>query len=125
MKLIFVQENVLLKIDLNRIRTVLKNILENAVKYSKPESQPVEIAVDGEEKSVVIRIRDYGSGIPKEELPYLFEPFYRTDKSRSKDTGGYGLGMSLCKKIMEAHGGKIEIHSEVNVGTTVVLRFER
>ena len=124
-KLTFEPENVFLKIDPDRIKTVLKNVLENAVKYSRPESKPVEIAVDAEEKSVVIRIRDYGSGIPKEELPYLFEPFYRTDKSRSKDTGGYGLGMSLCKKIMEAHGGRIEIHSEVHVGTTVVLRFER
>ena len=120
-----VPEGVFLKIDPDRIKTVLKNVLENAVKYSKPESQPVEIAVDDEEKSVVIRIRDSGSGIPKEELPYIFDPFYRTDKSRSKDTGGYGLGMSLCKKIIEAHGGKIGIHSEVHVGTTVVLRFEK
>jgi len=124
-KLISVPENVFLKIDPDRIKTVLKNVLENAIKYSRPESPPVEIAVDDEGKSVMIRIKDHGSGIPKEELPYLFEPFYRTDKSRSKDTGGYGLGMSLCKKIMEAHSGRIEIRSEVDVGTTVVLRFER
>ena len=120
-----VPESVFLEIDTDRIKTVLKNVLENAVKYSKPKSPPVEISVDDEEKCVVIQIKDYGSGIPKEELPYIFEPFYRTDKSRSKDTGGYGLGMSLCKKIMEAHGGSIEIKSELNVGTTVFLRFNK
>lgn len=124
-KLTFVPKGVFLNIDTDRIKTVLKNVIENSLKYSKPESQPVEISIDDEEKSVVIQIKDYGSGIPKEELPYIFEPFYRIDKSRSKETGGYGLGMSLCKKIMEAHGGTIEINSELNIGTTVSLRFEK
>lgn len=124
-KLTSVPEGVFLNIDIDRIKTVLKNVIENSLKYSKSESQPVEISIDNEEKSVVIRIKDYGSGIPKEELPYIFEPFYRIDKSRSKETGGYGLGMSLCKKIMEAHGGTIEINSELNIGTTVFLRFKK
>ena len=124
-KLTSVPASVFLEIDTDRIKTVLKNVLENSIKYSQPESQPVEISLDDEGKSVVIRIRDYGSGIPKEEIPYVFEPFYRIDKSRSKETGGYGLGMSLCKKIMEAHGGSIEINSEMNIGTTVLLTFEK
>ena len=124
-KLTSVPKGVFLNIDIDRIKIVLKNVIENSLKYSKSESQPVEISIDEEEKSVVIRIKDYGSGIPKEELPYIFEPFYRIDKSRSKETGGYGLGMSLCKKIMEAHGGTIEINSELNIGTTVFLRFEK
>ena len=124
-KLTSVPKGVFLNIDIDRIKTTLKNVIENSLKYSKPESQPVEISIDDEEKSVVIQIKDYGSGIPKEELPYIFEPFYRIDKSRSKETGGYGLGMSLCKKIMEAHGGTIEINSELNIGTTVFLRFEK
>ena len=124
-KLTSVPKGVFLNIDIDRIKTVLKNVIENSLKYSKPKSQPVEISIDEEEKSVVIQIKDYGSGIPKEELPYIFEPFYRIDKSRSKETGGYGLGMSLCKKIMEAHGGTIEINSELNIGTTVFLRFKK
>jgi signal transduction histidine kinase len=124
-QLISVPESVFLEMDIERIKTVLKNVLENSFKYSKPESHPVEISLDDEKKSVVIRIRDYGSGIPEDELPYIFEPFYRIDKSRSKQTGGYGLGMSLCKKIMEAHGGTIEIDSELNTGTTVFLRFRK
>ena len=69
----------------------------------------------------IITIKDYGQGIPEEDLPYIFEPFYRVDKSRSKRTGGYGLGMSLCKKIIDRHQGKIQINSKVNQGTTVEI----
>jgi signal transduction histidine kinase len=72
---------------------------------------------------VVVQIADRGIGIPVEELSFVFEPFYRVDKSRSKDTGGYGLGLSLCKTIMEAHNGKIEIASQPGEGTTVSLFF--
>jgi two-component system sensor histidine kinase BaeS len=70
-----------------------------------------------------VQIADNGIGIPADELPFIFEPFYRVDKSRTKDTGGYGLGLSLCKTIMEAHGGRIQIDSTPNVGTTVTLVF--
>lgn len=122
-KLTSIPEEVFLKIDGDRVKIVFKNILENAIKYSRPESQPVEIFIEDNEKSVWVQIKDHGSGIPKEELPFIFEPFYRVDRSRSKETGGYGLGMSLCKKIMETHGRAIEISSELNVGTTVSLRF--
>lgn len=124
-KLASVPGNVFLNIDSDRIKTVLRNVLENSIKYSKPESLPVEISINDKEKSVVIAINDNGFGISGEELPFIFEPFYRVDKSRSKETGGYGLGMSLCKKIMEAHGGSIEIESELNAGTTVYLKFTR
>lgn len=116
---------VLLNIDIDRIKKVIKNILENALKNSKPESQPVEISIEKGEKFIVIRIKDYGQGIPEEDLPFIFEPFYRIDKSRSKQTGGYGLGMSLCKKIMEAHGGVIEIKSNLKTGTTIFLKFKK
>lgn len=124
-KLIGIPENVPLKIDVDRVKIVFKNILENALKYSTPGTQPIEISVVQEEKHVVIKIKDYGSGIPKEELPYIFEPFYKVDRSRSKETGGYGLGLSLCKKIMEAHGGNIDVISTPNIGTTVTLIFTK
>ena len=70
---------------------------------------------------MIIRIKDDGTGISEDELPFIMEPFYRADKSRSKETGGYGLGLSLCKRIMEAHGGKIEVDSTLRTGTTVSL----
>jgi len=109
--------------DRRQIKTVLTNILNNAFKYSGESTQSVEIEGKRENETLVIKIKDHGPGIPKEDLPFIFEPFYRVDKSRSKKTGGYGLGLSLCKKIMEAHGGDISIESEVGQGTTVTLLF--
>jgi signal transduction histidine kinase len=97
--------------------------LTNAVKYSNPDSEPVRICVKRRPPNIIVQIVDNGIGIPPDELPFIFEPFYRVDKSRTKDTGGYGLGLSLCKTIMEAHGGRIAIESTPNVGTTVTLVF--
>lgn len=118
-------EDIQLKIDVDRVKIVLKNVIENALKYSSSESRPVEVSMTNEEKFVVIQIKDHGDGIPQEEIPYIFEPFYRIDKSRSKETGGYGLGLSLCKKIMEAHGGMIVINSTPGDGTMVILKFPK
>jgi signal transduction histidine kinase len=109
--------------DPEQIKTVFENILSNAIKYSEAESKPVQVSCDLEKSDTVIRITDFGIGIPEEELAHIFEPFYRVDKSRTKDTGGYGLGLSLCKTIMEAHGGKIEVQSRLQEGTTVSLFF--
>ena len=94
-----------------------------SVKYSQPDSEPVRIGLKKQDPYVILYIEDNGIGIPQEELPFIFEPFYRVDKSRSRHTGGYGLGLSLCKTIMEAHGGKIEIDSAPGKGTTVSLFF--
>lgn len=122
-KLISIPENVVLMIYLDRVKTVIRNVLDNSIKYSTPQSQPIEISVEEADMYVVLKIKDFGSVIPVAELPYIFEPFYRIDRSRSKDTGGYGLGLSLCKKIMEDHSGTIEINSSPDMGTTVYLRF--
>ncbi|UCF92264.1 MAG: HAMP domain-containing histidine kinase [Desulfobacterales bacterium] len=108
-------------IDPEQIKTVLNNVLTNALKYSDPHSQPVYLALSIHPPEAVIQVKDNGIGIPSEELPFIFEPFYRVDKSRSKRTGGYGLGLSLCKTIMEAHGGRIEVASTPREGTTVSL----
>lgn len=114
---------VILEIDEDRVKSVLRNIISNAVKYSANSKKPVSVWIEQENAFTVINIRDFGPGIPAEELPHVFEPFYRIDKSRSKSTGGYGLGLSLCKTIMEAHGGKIEIQSSSEKGTKVSLFF--
>jgi len=118
-------ETCYLMLDPERIKIVLKNLLENAFKYARPASQPVEITLEITEKTVRLNIKDDGIGIPEDHLPYLFEPFYRVDKSRSKKTGGYGLGLGLCKKIMEAHGGQIELSNEKTGGVKVVLTFSK
>lgn len=111
------------EVDPEQIKTVFENVLTNAVKYSHPESNPIQVTYKTLESYAVIRITDFGIGIPQEELSHIFEPFYRVDKSRDKDTGGYGLGLSLCKTIMEAHDGKIEVQSSPQKGTTVSLFF--
>jgi signal transduction histidine kinase len=114
---------VILDIDREKIRTVLRNLLENARKYALPDSRPVEIEVDQEAVTIVVRVRDDGPGIPQADLPNLFEPFYRVDRSRSRKTGGYGLGLSICKRIMEAHGGSIVVTNNPGRGACFVLTF--
>ena len=111
------------EVDPEQVKTVFENVFNNAIKYSETESKPVQVSCKLRESFAVIRITDFGIGIPKEELAHIFEPFYRVDKSRTKDTGGYGLGLSLCKTIMEAHGGKIEVQSKLQEGTSISLFF--
>ena len=116
-------QEAILQVDPHQIKTVFENLLSNAFKYCEPESDPVKISLERRATDVIVRVEDHGIGIPQEELAHIFEPFYRVDKSRSKDTGGYGLGLSLCKMIMEAHEGKIEVQSRLKEGTTVCLFF--
>ncbi|MFZ2444816.1 MAG: ATP-binding protein [Syntrophobacteraceae bacterium] len=112
-------------LDSEKVKTVLRNVVGNGIKYSRETSSPVTIRVRVEEGSSIVEVRDEGIGISERDLPFVFEPFYRVDPSRSRETGGFGLGLSLCKAIMEAHHGSISIQSAVGKGTTVQLRFPR
>lgn len=109
--------------DPARVKTVLQNLLENALKFSSGQKKPVEIGLTSVPDGIGVTVRDFGPGIPLEEQNKIFEPFYRVDKSRTKETGGYGLGLSLCREIMLAHGGDIRLESEPGKGTMVTLRF--
>lgn len=111
--------------DPEQIKTVLNNILDNAIKFSDSNSKPVEISIFDEKDDFTIQVKDYGIGISKEEVPLVFEPFYRVDRSRGKGAGGFGLGLSLCKVIVEAHRGKIKLKSRLNEGTVVSLFFPK
>ena len=113
----------ILSIDEDKIKSVLNNVISNAVKYSKESGKPVEIELEQKDVYMVVHIIDFGMGIPPEDIPHIFEPFYRVDKSRSKQTGGYGLGLNLCRTIMEAHHGKIEVDSSFGKRTKVSLFF--
>jgi signal transduction histidine kinase len=116
-------EAVQLFIDPQKARTVLKNVIDNALKYSRPSSRPVEITASRDGTDYRITVQDHGIGIPPEDLDRVFEPFYRVDPSRSRATGGFGLGLSLCKAIMAAHGGRIQIDSQPGQGTRVTILF--
>jgi len=99
------------------------NLLENVVKYSLPDSRPIEVSAAIEASSVVVQVADDGPGVPEEDLSSLFEPFFRVDRSRSRKTGGYGLGLSICKRIMEAHGGTIAAANNPGRGASFTLTF--
>jgi signal transduction histidine kinase len=112
-------------IDAEKIRMVLRNLLENAVKYSLPDSRAVEVSAAHNGERVVIRVTDDGPGIPERDIANLFEPFFRVDRSRSKKTGGYGLGLSISKRIVEAHGGTIAVENNLKRGASFVLTLPK
>lgn len=107
-------------VDPNRLQQVLLNILDNARKYSSKGSQIIIDALETDDY-MTIAIQDEGEGIPKDDLPYVFERLYRVEKSRSRHSGGSGLGLPIAKEIVMSHGGKMTIDSELGVGTTVTI----
>lgn len=108
--------------DKDRVEQVIVNIISNAIKYT-PDNGKITVKLAKDAGSVILRISDTGLGIPKEDLPRLFERFYRVDKARSRMLGGTGLGLAIAKQIVEAHGGTIRIESEYGKGTEVIITF--
>ena len=104
------------------LEQILVILLDNAIHYSQP-SRRINLTVEQHRTHASLTIRDFGEGIPKEELPYLFDRFYRVDKARSRQHGGHGLGLSIAKRLVEQHGGSIRIESEIGAGTTVTMQF--
>ncbi|QOX62219.1 HAMP domain-containing histidine kinase [Anoxybacterium hadale] len=110
----------LISADSDRMSQVLVNLISNAVKYTL-EGGEINITLSDKEASVVFNIRDNGIGIPKEELPFIFERFYRADKSRNRNTGGTGIGLAIVKSIVSAHGGTVEAESRLNEGSDFTM----
>jgi two-component system, OmpR family, phosphate regulon sensor histidine kinase PhoR len=118
-----VRENIApIKADRDKLTQILVNVLDNAVKFT-PESGSVVITADESDSYTLVSISDTGIGVPKDEIQRLGERFYRVDRSRSRDLGGTGLGLSIVKHLMIAHGGKMEIESQLGRGTKVSLFF--
>jgi signal transduction histidine kinase len=105
--------------DATRVRLLVRNLIENALRHSPPSAKPVEVSFGRESDRVFLQIKDHGEGISTEDLERVTEPFYRADPARSRHTGGFGLGLYLCRRIVEAHGGELLITSEHGIGTTV------
>lgn len=110
--------------DKDRISQVIINLVSNAVKYT-PDGGKIRITLSDWEDSVVFSISDNGIGIPEEELPYVFERFYRADKSRNRNTGGSGIGLAIVKSIITAHGGTIDVESRINEGSNFMFTLPR
>lgn len=100
-------------------RRVIDNLLENAHKYTSDPRSAIDLVVARDGASVVFEVRDRGTGISPDDLPRIFTAFFRGERSRSRETGGVGLGLTLAKRIVEAHGGAIDVTSTLNVGTSV------
>jgi len=107
-------------IDPHRISQVLRNLLENAVAHTVI-GDAITVTARQKDKYVEVSVTDTGEGIPAEDLPNIFERFYRVDKSRTRATGGTGLGLTITKRLVEAHGGRIEAHSELGQGSRFVF----
>lgn len=108
--------------DRDRVNQVINNITTNAIKYS-PEGAAIRIYVTEDKNYYKINVSDTGMGISKEDLPRIFERFYRVDKARSRAMGGTGLGLAIAKEIMEGHDGKLTAESEYGKGTTMTMWF--
>jgi len=107
-----------LRADETRLQEVLYNLLENAVKYSR-ENGEIRLQAERSGSEIVISVGDDGIGISKDDLPRIFERFYRADKSRGRELGGTGLGLAIVKHIVQLHGGRVEAESELGKGTTI------
>jgi signal transduction histidine kinase len=108
--------------DPTAIRQILSNLIENAVRYT-PEGGNITVVSFPERDGVSIGVRDSGVGIAPDQLPRIFERFYRVDPARSRDAGGTGLGLSIVRHLVDAHGGRVRAESAVGRGTTVMLFF--
>jgi len=109
------------QMDVTRVRLLVKNLLDNALCYTPDEAAPVELKVAQTAEGAQISVLDHGSGMSPKQVEQATAPFYRADPARCRDTGGFGLGLYLCRRIAEAHGGSLVIQSEEGRGTEVVV----
>ena len=106
--------------DETRLRQIITNLVENSL-TNTPKGGTIHIDIQDRAEDMKISITDSGIGISKENLPRIFDQFYRADGSRSSTTGGAGLGLTIVKKLVEAHNGSIDVSSEVGRGTTFTI----
>lgn len=111
------QEDLMISLDEDRIEQVLTNLIDNALRHT-PQGGEVAVSIEQELSYVKISVTDTGEGIPSEDLPFVFERFYKADKARTRSKGGTGLGLAIAKNIVEAHKGHIRVDSQVGVGTS-------
>ena len=117
----YVDDSVQMIADAEQVKRVINNIVGNSKKYSDKEETTIRMTIKDVGDFVQVEIEDNGRGIAAKDLPYIFDRFYRTDASRNSSKGGSGIGLSIVKKIMEDHGGKIWVTSKEGIGTVMYL----
>jgi len=108
--------------DRSRLYTALSNLFDNAIKYNKPGGE-IRVSAEVQNGALSVAVADTGYGIPSDELPRIFERFYRVDKARTRDSGGTGLGLSIVKHAIESQGGSIGVSSRIGSGSTFTIRL--
>jgi len=114
--------NVRARVDADRIRRVLLNLIDNSLKFT-PIGGNIVVSVGKNKKYAILKVQDTGVGIPRKHVDKVFDRFYQADSSARREYEGFGLGLSICKKIIEMHGGIIQVKSKVNKGTTVIVKI--
>lgn len=117
-------ETVYFDIDKSQFSQVIVNLLCNAIKYTEYNGE-INIGLYDKKDYIIISIKDNGVGIPEKDIEFIFERFYRVDKSRDKETGGIGIGLSIVKSIINAHGGRIFVSSKINEGTEFIIKLPK
>jgi two-component system phosphate regulon sensor histidine kinase PhoR len=102
--------------DRRRLAEVLQNLLDNAIQYTLPGGE-ITLSAEARSDEIIVTVSDTGIGIPKADQPRIFERFYRVDVARSREAGGTGLGLSIAKHLVEAHGGRLWVESELGQGS--------
>lgn len=117
-----IAENIMIEGDRDKLKQVMINLLSNALKFSNKNGK-IEVSLSQDKDKIVLIIKDNGIGIPEEDLPYIFERFYRSDKSRNRNSGGAGIGLAIVKSIVDAHKGIIKATSKKEEGTEFWVQF--
>jgi signal transduction histidine kinase len=112
------------KVDVERLEQVINNLVNNAIKYS-PAAQKVVIAVADDQDKVNLQVEDYGKGISPQELPYIFDRFYRSPSVKNSTMQGLGLGLYICHEIIKASNGEITVTSTLNAGSTFTVTLPK
>ncbi len=114
---------ILAQIDETKLTLAVSNLIENAIKYNKPEGGWVHVSLNMDGVYFYVKVEDSGIGIPKEYQQFVFERFYRADKSHSREIGGTGLGLAITRSVVQLHHGEVRVHSQEGVGSTFTMRI--
>lgn len=118
-------DSYIVEADREKLKRVVTNIVQNSMKYMDKEHKEIQVCLSSSSEDVIVEMKDNGSGIGKEDIPHIFDSFYRTDTSRNSSTGGNGLGLSIVKKIIEEHGGTVWAVSKLDEGTSIYFKLKK